>query len=83
MKRDKDGYKDEFLQQHRNFLSELEIFKLKVRAVLGDAFCDDDKYTIARTPAAQARCSRRTDVTHEYYDDNYDGSSRYDINSQR
>lgn len=30
MKRDKDGYKEEFLQQQRNYLSELEIFKLKV-----------------------------------------------------
>lgn len=30
VKRDKDGYKDEFLQQQRNYLSELEIFKLKV-----------------------------------------------------
>ncbi|CAM9853756.1 unnamed protein product [Choristocarpus tenellus] len=29
IKRDRDGYKDEFLQQHRNYLSELEIFKLK------------------------------------------------------
>lgn len=31
IKRDKDGYKDEFQQQQRNYLSELEIFKLKVR----------------------------------------------------
>lgn len=30
VKRDKEGYKDEFLQQQRNYLSELEIFKLKV-----------------------------------------------------
>lgn len=30
VKRDKDGYKEEFLQQQRNYLSELEIFKLKV-----------------------------------------------------
>lgn len=30
VKRDRDGYRDEFLQQHRNYLSELEIFKLKV-----------------------------------------------------
>lgn len=30
VKRDKDGYRDEFLQQQRNYLSELEIFKLKV-----------------------------------------------------
>lgn len=30
VKRDKEGYKDEFLQQRRNYLSELEIFKLKV-----------------------------------------------------
>ncbi|CAN0247661.1 unnamed protein product, partial [Discosporangium mesarthrocarpum] len=29
IKRDRDGYKEEFLQQHRNYLSELEIFKLK------------------------------------------------------
>lgn len=31
VKRDKDGYKEEFLQQQRNYLSELEIFKLKVQ----------------------------------------------------
>ncbi|CAM9948111.1 unnamed protein product, partial [Ectocarpus fasciculatus] len=29
VKRDKEGYRDEFRQQHRNYLSELEIFKLK------------------------------------------------------
>ncbi|CAM9920575.1 unnamed protein product, partial [Hapterophycus canaliculatus] len=29
VKRDKDGYREEFLQQQRNYLSELEIFKLK------------------------------------------------------
>lgn len=34
VKRDKEGYRDEFRQQHRNYLSELEIFKLKV----GDMF---------------------------------------------
>ncbi len=33
VKRDRDGYRDEFLQQHRNYLSELEIFKLKVLCV--------------------------------------------------
>lgn len=34
VKRDKEGYRDEFLQQQRNYLSELEIFKLKVRVFI-------------------------------------------------
>ena len=32
IKRDPPGYVDEFLQQHRHFLSELQIFQLKGRA---------------------------------------------------